>query len=122
MMLTSQTDLYIMQNEHGLIRIGSAIEAIDRRRKFERYDRCKIAIVSVLTGEGHREKECHSELDKYLLSGGWFDGTSEVRKAISRLVHPNAPLHWPYHFDAAASEKWLAQLNELRAARRARQR
>ena len=48
------TDLYVMQTEHGLVKIGNAVEHDDQRKKYERFHSCRIALLLVCPGRDTR--------------------------------------------------------------------
>ena len=112
-----QTDLYVMQNEHGLIKIGKSVDPERRRLALQTQEHCRIELVLVLFGEGHREEAVHRRLKKYHIDGEWFDGDDEARAAIARNMKRKQVINWPFPFDEEASEAWLEQFYEWRAQR-----
>lgn len=114
---SSETDLYLMQNEFGLIRIGAAVEPFERCRKFERFEKCKITLVLVLPDKGSRAPLVRKALEGYRLVGNWYEGTHIARMAIISAVSPGAKVNWPYDLNALDARNWTDQLLSRRIAR-----
>ena len=110
--ITIFDDLYVMQNEHGLIKIGRSVNPEVRRSALEIGEHCRIEIVLVLDGKGPREKALHRQLERYRLYGEWFNGTAQARAAIGRTVKRGFDFTWPFELDVDGAEAWLSQLEE----------
>lgn len=109
-------DLYVMQNEHGLIKIGRSVDPEQRRRQLQLLDQCQIKIVTVLAERGRREPAVHRALRKYHIDGEWFAGDVVSREAMVRVLRVG-DLRWPFSLAEAAAEAWLERLFDLRAVR-----
>jgi len=106
MKFTAQ-DLYVMQNEHGLIKVGRSVDAEKRRRALEVTERCRIVVVSLLSGQGEREEQVHLKLRRHLIEGEWFNGTAAARRAAVKTLGLEPEPVWPFAYDRAAAEVWL---------------
>lgn len=100
-------DLYVMQNEHGLIKIGRSVNPERRRRDLERSEQCRIVLVHVLFAQGEQEERVHLKLRRHLIEGEWFKGSNAARKAIAKVLELESDLAWPFLFDQVAAEAWL---------------
>ena len=113
---TSQ-DLYVMQNEFGLIKIGRSVDVEQRRATLQSTERCKIAIVEVYTGCGDMEEDIHLDMDDHRLAGEWFDGSDDARAALAELVElSDPPVKWPYAYNRKGAAAWLDHINVVRHA------
>lgn len=112
-------DLYVMQNEHGLIKIGRSVDPEQRRRQLQRLDQCKIELVKVLSSRGRREPAVHRALRKHHIEGEWFEGHDASRAAITRVLRAGV-LEWPFPLAESDSEAWLDRLFDVRSLRLAR--
>ena len=112
-----ETDLYVMQNEHGLIKVGQSVDPERRRRQLQTLENCRIALVLALRGKGHREGAIHRKLKKHHIDGEWFDGNDEAREAIGRTIKSGCVLDWPFAFDEAGANFWLDQFFDRRHQR-----
>lgn len=112
-----EQDLYIMQNEFGLIKIGRSVDAERRRITLQTSERCRIKIVEVYASCGDMEESIHYDMDGYRLAGEWFDGSDEARAALCELIEcPNPPMKWPYAYNGVAAGNWLEHINVVRHA------
>lgn len=102
---TAKLDLYVMQNAHGLIKIGRSSTPTRRRLQLEQQTHCPIEIISVLPAFGHHEERVHLLLSQFSLGGEWFSGSQEAKDAINAAL--NTTLTWLYPLDAQAAELWL---------------
>lgn len=109
--------LYVMQNEFGLIKIGRSLDPERRRRSLQSDERCSVALVVSLTGQGHREEVTHLSLSDHLIEGEWFKGTADAQEAISALLPEVATVEWPFHYDAVVAEAWLQDFFDRRDRR-----
>lgn len=105
-------DLYVLQNEYGLIKIGRSFEPERRCRIVASRDRCKAQIVEVLVGKGFREPAIHRRLERFALGGEWFDGDSAARSAVQRAINPSLKWAWPYELDEDQADQWLQILDQ----------
>jgi T5orf172 domain len=110
--ITIYDDLYVMQNDHGLIKIGRSGDPEKRRRELEVSAGCRIALVLVVKDKGPREKAIHQKLKRHHRYREWFDGTDEARAAVSRLLNRREALSWPFALDDDAADAWLEQIFE----------
>jgi len=114
--------LYVLQNEHGLLKVGRAADVERRRRQLERTDACRIATVIVVPDQGHSEEAVHTALSDHRMSGEWFDGTEEARAAVVRAVGWIGAVEWPHsRADGRAVQSWIDLIEERRAVRMAEQ-
>lgn len=110
-------DLYILQNEHGCIKIGRSVNVEQRVAQLRKSERCKIEIVDVYRECGDMEEDLHIDLDDFRIIGEWFLGTDEARTAIHEVMgDDDLPFEWPFAFDLAATEKWVDELDRVRDA------
>ena len=103
----AQQSLYVMQNEFGLIKIGRSINPEQRRVALEIYEKCRVVLILVRPGEGHREEECHRRVENHRIANEWFDGTDDARVAIAKALSPTGVLIWRYDFDPERADIWL---------------
>ena len=68
--------LYLMQNEHGSVKIGRSVDPERRRKSIQVEDCCNVQIVGVKENWGEFEEEIHIELESLGLriDGEWFYG------------------------------------------------
>lgn len=111
---TAPQDLYVMQNEHGLIKVGRSVNPERRRRDLERSEQCRIALVHVLAAQGEREERVHLKLRRHLIEGEWFKGSSASRNAIAKELGLEPDLAWPFLFDRVAAAAWLERFYSWR--------
>lgn len=98
-------DIYVMQNEHGLIKIGRSIDPEKRRRVLETAYACGIRIVVVLRHQGDREEAIHMALAEHHIAGEWFEGHDLARANIQALL--DVEMRWPFALDQEAADDWL---------------
>lgn len=115
--VTTYDDLYLMQNEHGLIKIGHSKNPEKRRRALEQTEHCRIALVMVLQAKGPREEAIHRRLERFRIEGEWFEGHGDSRLAVEKVVNCGVPLEWPFILQGEAADAWLAALFERRDQR-----
>jgi hypothetical protein len=99
--------LYVMQNQHGLIKVGRSLDPELRRRALEYSEECSISLVLVRPNEGHREEEVHLQLGEHRVAGEWFDCTPQARRAIEAALAPDQCVAWPCTLDRAGAKAWL---------------
>jgi hypothetical protein len=109
------TDLYVMQNHLGLIKVGKSNNVERRRNQLARADRCEVTIVHVIPNGGCDERAVLQVLSDHCKYGEWFSGSASTRAAVKRLTCIPQTVEWP--FPEAAKEhidSWITQLEELR--------
>lgn len=101
------SDLYVMQNEFGLIKIGRSTNVMRRMRALQGTEMCRIQLVGIVEGAGHLEESTHIALDDFRLIGEWFDGGEDARNAIIQLLDMKGD-KWPFDLAAKdAIDRWL---------------
>lgn len=106
--------LYLMQNEHGLLKVGRSADPERRRRTLETEEMCLIEIVAVQEDRGDMEEEIHLELDEFRIIGEWFSGCDDARElALIWFLQPDDTA-WPFEFDEKAAAAWLDRVEEWR--------
>ena len=111
------TDLYVMQNEFGLIKIGQSVNPEERRLALQVEERCQIKLVLALSEKGNREKAIHRKVKDFNVGGEWFDGTKESQQAILKAIKPGLSLDWPYELNNKAADDWLEAFYDRREIR-----
>jgi hypothetical protein len=53
---TAEQTLYVMQCEHGPIKLGRSVDPERRRAALEREHKCKVALVALFPATGHEEE------------------------------------------------------------------
>ena len=107
-------NLYVMQNEHGLIKVGRSLSASTRRRRLEVDYRCKIALIIEFPGHGPREERLINKLAPYRvgpeLRSEWFDGSNPCRALLAQVLRTR--LTWPYALDLVGAKRWLEDFED----------
>lgn len=107
------SDLYVMQNHVGLIKIGRSVSVEARCKAIESSHGCNIKLVAVFQGAGAREDEIHRALDEYRRLGEWFDGIDQARQAVIIEVGLDPETVWPIKLaDNETVDGWLDALSE----------
>lgn len=102
-------DLYVMQNDRGLIKIGRSTDVNGRRRALEATHGCEISLVAVFENDGHLEEQTHLSLDEYRIIGEWFEGNAKAKAAISAELDLPEDITWPHAEGSAETiEHWLS--------------
>ena len=109
-------DLYLLQNEYGLIKIGRSIDIGERMSALRQSERCNIHFVVRFPRFGQHEEAAHVRLQKYRRIGEWFCGSEEARTAIENEFGI-AGLAWPVPYQANGAERWISHMREVRAVR-----
>lgn len=109
---TSQ-HLYVMQNEHGCIKIGRSVDPWQRCKSLRHTEHCQVELVAAYEGGGEDEESIHLELSDFWLEGEWFDGADNARAAIEGIFGLG-PLEWKFAHDATGAAKWLDHLRVVR--------
>lgn len=115
MVTPPDTDLYVMQNHLGLIKVGKSGNVERRRKQLALADRCEIATVHIVGRGGHRERLILELLSRHREYGEWFSGDECSRSAVRKLTGMSNHLDWVY--PAANGEEiddWISQLQTLR--------
>ena len=73
--------LYVMQNMHGLIKIGRSADPIQRQQQLRKQARCAVDLVATFPNAGHFEEWVRVQLDTHRrrLSGS----TAMMRRALA---------------------------------------
>ena len=117
------SDLYIMQNHLGFIKIGRSTNVQARKKSLERADQCMIAIVAVVPKAGHLEERILVDLNGQRVLGEWIAGDQHSRNLVSASVHLAARslrrksplLSWRYELaDDETANAWLDQCEKSR--------
>ena len=103
---TKKQTLYVMQNEHGFVKVGRSLNPESRRKSLEASEDCHIRIVATFPNQGHREESIHIALDEHRIEGEWFDGSASALAAIAEAVDPGASFNWPFIMAGQSAEKW----------------
>jgi len=111
-------DLYVMQNEFGLIKIGRSVDAETRRKWLQSREQCRIALIAILPGSGDQEERIHIALTEYHLMGEWFHGHREARGAILATVGLPSETLWRYSVNHQAARQWIERLEQWREDRK----
>lgn len=103
---TRAMTLYIMQNMHGLIKIGRSSNPVQRQRRIRSDGQCAVDIVATFPNAGHFEELAHVRLERHRIALEWFSGDHLARRAIDELFREQ--LSWPYeHYQAEAAAAWI---------------
>lgn len=111
---TQKKTLYVMQNEHGFVKVGRSLNPEIRRKNLERSEDCRIRIVATFPNQGHREESIHIALAEHRVEGEWFDGSPAALAAITRAIDPGASFKWPFILAGQSAEKWLDRFFDRR--------
>ncbi len=83
--------LYIMQNEHGFIKVGRSENPEKRRRSLEIHERCKISIVGIFSSEAILKRKSIFPSGRTGWPGNGIGGASFQRplslKQLLRMKH-----------------------------------
>ena len=111
---TQALSLYVMQNEHGAFKVGRSATPEARVMQVAQAFGCKVRLVTVFPKQGHREEWCHLQLAEHAYGSEWFEGTTEARAAVARLL--GAELTWPYEHNEETLPVWLKSLAKLQGS------
>jgi len=92
----SDQHLYVMQNEHGLIKVGRSVDPERRRLALQISCWCRLELVAILPNRGGEEEWTHMQLATHRLGHEWFAGTLEAKHAVSRLLCLGTVIIWPF--------------------------
>jgi len=112
---TSCLFLYVMQNEHGLIKIGRSDDPHRRVSEVQKSARCSVALIATFPGAGHFEEWMHIQMADHLIGYEWFEGTREARDALAALL--GHELTWVYELTAQSARAWTERLLDSGAER-----
>ena len=107
---TRALSLYVIQNEHGAIKIGRSGDPEERKTQIAQLFRCKVRLVAVFPDAGNKEEWCHRQLFEHALGSEWFAGHDVARARISELLA--STFEWPYTESPATLEQWLARISD----------
>lgn len=82
---TRSMTLYVMQNMHGLIKIGRSTNPAQRLQQLRVEGQCAISLVAAFPNAGHSEELVHTHLEKHRIAFEWFSGDHLARQAIEEL-------------------------------------
>lgn len=105
--------LYVMQNEHGCIKIGRSVDPWQRRLMLRQTEHCYVELIAAFEGGGEDEEVIHLALDSFRLEGEWFEGTDAARAAIAKVFSQDS-LEWRFKHDPDRAAKWLDHLRVVR--------
>ncbi|MFM0327786.1 GIY-YIG nuclease family protein [Caballeronia glebae] len=107
---TQKMALYVVQNAHGLFKIGRSRDV--RRRLIGLTHSHNIAVQTLLILEecGHFEEWIHLSLDADCVANEWFSGDDEGRLAIEALF--GVRLDCPFKHDPVAAENWIEHIED----------
>jgi len=107
--------IYVMQNEHGCIKIGRSLDPWQRRLNLRQSEHCNVEVVAAFEGGGEHEEAIHLALGCYRIEGEWFDGSDRARAEIAAIFAPHV-LEWQFSHNPDAAANWLDHLRVVRAA------
>lgn len=137
-MLVGEMCLYIMQNQHGCIKIGRSVDVEQRRHALASLTKRDIAVVCKFPRCGEYEEKLLLAVRKHILFGEWFVGSKGARKEIVResvsILVTNRPLKYhallleeaanlltpPYEWQQQAAEAWMKEFCESQVDKRVR--
>ena len=99
------SDLYVMQAECGLVKVGRSTNPESRRVMLAQKLRQQLVLIAILPDRGVDEEAIHIKLKKHLVIGEWFYGTEAGKIAVAKIVGMPRP-DWPFAWDAATSDKF----------------
>lgn len=113
---TKSDHLYVMQASTGRIKIGRSADPRRRRLALQTSSGQQVALIAVLEGQGHREREIHRKLAVYRGIGEWFLCTKKAKAAICEAVALDLRFHrHRNHLDAAIEQERLTLQAEEKA-------
>ncbi|MGX0609044.1 GIY-YIG nuclease family protein [Ralstonia pickettii] len=102
---TRAMSLYVMQNMHGLIKIGRSANPAQRQKQLRVVGQCAISLVAVFPSAGHFEELAHSQLGKHRVAFEWFCGDRLARRAVEDLF--SEEFVWPFEYQQDAATAWI---------------
>ena len=109
--------LYLMQNCHGLLKIGRSIDVERRRKALEIEEKCRIEVVAIKEGWGDFEEITHIDLDAFRIEGEWFRGDEVARDLIIAVLDLPDDTTFPFALNEAAANEWLDSVTAWRDER-----
>lgn len=106
-------DLYVVQNQFGLIKIGRSVAIDQRVGSIQKTTRCKLSVVATFSKCGDLEESVHLGAGEFRLLGEWFCGSEEARAAINNALG-RSRIQWPISYDAPHAAEWLRKLATVR--------
>jgi hypothetical protein len=107
------SDLYVMQNHLGLIKVGQSSNVDRRRSRIERDDLCHARIVTIAKDQGSKERLLLKRLASTQIIGEWHDGGDQTRLLITEFFRLKR-LPWRFELAREAQiDSWLDRI-ELR--------
>lgn len=107
--------MYVMQNEHGCIKIGRSVDPWQRRLNLRQSEHCAVELIAAFEGGGEHEEAIHIALGSYRLEGEWFDGSDAAKAEIGAIFAP-CILEWRFNHHPAGAADWLDHLRIVREA------
>lgn len=105
---TRTMTLYVMQNMHGLIKIGRSANPVQRRQQVRQQAQCAVDLVATFPNAGHFEEWVHAQLETHRVALEWFNGDEPARLAVEDLF--GVQMQWPYALHADHAVAWTARL------------
>lgn len=99
--------LYLMQNCHGLLKIGVSDDPVGRLVRLQQQFKCAMTLVAVLEGGATHEESFHAKLRRFRRIGEWFSGTDRAREVASELFKLSPNFTWPYPYERQAAQQWV---------------
>ncbi len=106
-------DLYVVQNQFGLIKIGRSVAIDQRVANIQKTTRCKLLVVATFSKCGDLEETVHLGAGEFRLLGEWFCGSEKARTAINNALG-HSIIQWPISYDASRATEWLRKLATVR--------
>ena len=106
--------LYVMQNEHGIVKIGRSDNPERRTLEVQKAARCKVSLIATFPDAGHFEEWLHIQMDAFAIGFEWFEGTQQSRDALASLL--GIDLQWVYPSSGNA-QAWTERLMDSGAER-----
>lgn len=99
--------LYVMQSEHGFLKIGRSLNPEKRRQTLESTEKCRMALVWVGSNMGHLEEEIHRRLAEYRVEGEWFLGDEASKVEVLNAIRCQDTITWPFEYNQESATTWL---------------
>ncbi|MFM0046327.1 GIY-YIG nuclease family protein [Paraburkholderia sediminicola] len=106
--------LYVMQNEHGIVKIGHSENPERRMVEVQKAARCKVSLIATFPDAGHFEEWVHIQMADFAIGFEWFEGTQKSKNALVLLL--GIDLQWAYPFSGGA-QAWMERLMDSGAER-----
>lgn len=100
--------LYVMQNEHGFIKIGRSDDPRRRLMEVQKSARCPVALIATFPEAGHFEEWVHIQMADHHIGFEWFEGTREAMDVLAALL--GLELTWAYAFEGTSAHAWTKRL------------